>query len=107
MTAAAVSDFASRAAMSRLSVFGTDVVFRGGTVRAIISRAAPALNLESGGFREGATWRLRLPASLQPPPAPLEVFTELSGAARTFYVESCIAADGNMYAEHIVEARQS
>lgn len=93
---------------------GVPIIFRGEVMRALISPGQPDMSLETGGFRHGASWRLRFPASVQPAPGFLgsddgtarEEITEL-GTGRKFYVTGCIPApaDSANAHEHIVEAR--
>lgn len=106
MDRAQLLDFATSAQASRASLFYVDVIFRGETVRVHISPGDPSLDLGSGGFRSGATWRVRVPATLQPAPAAKEVMTEIA-TGRKFYVTTCIPAppDSAMVREHIVEAQ--
>ena len=83
-------------------------------MRVLLSQGQPDVSLETGGFRHGATWRIRFPASLQPPPGFLnstegkakEEITEV-GTGRKFYVTGCIPApeESANAQEHIVEAR--
>ncbi len=109
-----LASFSSRAAEQRLKKHGVPVIFRGETMRVLISQGQPDVSLETGGFRYGATWRIRFPASLQPAPGFLgstegtakEEITEV-GSGRKFYVTGCIPAppDSAVAHEHIVEAR--
>lgn len=109
-----LASFSRRAAESRLQKHGVPVIFRGETMRVLLSQGQPDMSLESGGFRHGATWRLRFPATLQPAPGFLgseegtakEEITEV-GTGRKFYVTGCIPApaDSEVAHEHIVEAR--
>ena len=111
MTAAAVRDFAAHAAAQRNEVFGEDFLFRGETVRCSKSAGTPSLDLGEGGLRTSASLRIRVPASITPPPiaadantrqAPEEFVEVLTG--RRFYVVGCIPAGGSaLAAEHIVE----
>ena len=109
-----LASFSRRAAEQRLKKHGVPIIFRGETLRVLLSQGQPDVSLETGGFRHGGTWRLRFPASLQPAPGFLgnsegkarEEITEIS-TGRKFYVTGCIPApaDSAVAQEHIVEAK--
>lgn len=92
--------------------YGVRVLFRGEELQLAIAPATPTMTLGAGGFRDSASWRIRVPATVQPPPGfnadqkrIKESFVEI-GTGRTFHVVSCVPAapDAALAQEHIVEA---
>lgn len=98
--------FSQAAALQRVTLFGVRVLFRSQPMDIPVPSVDPSLVLESGGYREDAAFKLRFPASVQPPPAPKEVVTEIN-TGRRYHVTTCIPAmtDAPHVHEHIVEAR--
>jgi len=86
-------------------IFGTAAIFRGQQITLAISSSESALNLESGGFRESAGWRIRFPATVQPPPKMKEKVEEV-GTGRIFYITGIrhAAADASIAQEHLADA---
>jgi hypothetical protein len=106
MQRSALSYQAGKAAAQRFDLMGVDVEFRGATVRVLISPDAPSLDLATGGFHTKQLWKIRMPATISPAPAPLERITTASG--RYYVVTSCIPATGAPQSrEHVVQAEWS
>lgn len=108
MNPQSLARFSQAAAQQRATLFGIEVTFRGATITIPKPSVDPTFALEGGGFREEATYRLRLPALIAPPPVAKERITEnVTGA--TYVVVTCVsAAAGAPNAhEHIVEARRA
>ena len=53
MTAAAISAFRDRSATVAHAAHGTEVSFRGETIKVILAPIAIGLDLETGGLRQG------------------------------------------------------
>lgn len=98
--------FSRAAAAQRVTLFGVRVLFRTQPMDIPQPSVDPSLVLESGGYREDAVFKLRFPASVQPPPAPKEVVTEVA-TGRRYHITTCVpaATDAPHVHEHIVEAR--
>lgn len=98
--------FSAAAAAQRVTLFGVRVLFRTNTMDIPAPSIDPTMALEDGGYREGAVYKLRFPASLQPPPRAKEMVTEIATGTR-YHIMTCVAAvrgaaNGH---EHVVEAR--
>lgn len=104
MNPTAAANLAARGAQLLPRIFPTLVIFRGAEI--IVPRPAvdPSFVLGNGGFREGAIFRIRFPANVQPPPAVKEPIQDIR-AQRTYYVISCRpGVEGTAASEHLVEA---
>jgi hypothetical protein len=108
MNAQSLARFSRTAARQRAQLFAISVLFRGETIQIPRPTENPSLDLESGGYQQKATYRLRFPASITPPPAAKEVIVEIA-TGKKYHVATCIPATGDSpnAAEHIVEARLS
>lgn len=108
MNPASLASFSRAAARQRTGLFGTRVIFRGSEITIARPTVDPSFVLDSGGYREGAVFRLRFPAEIQPPPKAKESVQEISSGQKYLLV-TCIpaSADSPLAQEHIVEARQA
>lgn len=106
MNPALLRRFSERAATERMNLVGVEVEFRGEFMRAIITPNDPSVTLQSGGLKEDATFRVRLPGSLIPAPALKEKIREV-GTGRIFHVTGIIAANPQnpLAQEHVVGAQ--
>jgi hypothetical protein len=85
---AQLSEFSDLAASARESLFGISAVFRGQTITVLEATASGSMDLELGGPRVGATWAVRIPKSIQPPPAEKEMLHRLADG-RNFVITHC------------------
>lgn len=101
-----LEEFSRAAAVDRVTLFGVRVMFRSDALDIPAPSIDPTLALGDGGYREGAVYRLRFPASVQPPPRAKEIVAEIA-TGRRYHILTCVpAVEGAPNAhEHIVEAR--
>lgn len=90
------------------AAYGTRALFRGQEIRLAIAAQDSSMSLEHGGFRESASFRIRIPASVQPPPDLKEKIYEI-GTDRTFFIVGVrpAGADATLAQEHIADAELS
>ncbi len=105
MNPAAVAALSKRGSDQRAAAFPTRIVFRGIFYTIAKPTTDPSLTLTVGGFEAAAVFHLRLPASIQPPPADMEQIQEVS-TGRIYYVRGLTPAPPECAAavEHIVTA---
>lgn len=103
-----LENFSRQAVRQRSELFSVRVIFRGVEISIPKPAADPTFALETGGYREGAAFRLRFPAEIQPPPKAKETVQEIA-TGQKYHIATCIpaAADSPLAQEHIVEARQA
>jgi hypothetical protein len=91
--------FSREAAHDRLSLFGIAVIFRGVTVQCLDAGSTGSLDLQIGGFATEATWTLRMPASVMPPPEAKEKIHRVSDG-KLFVVTRCDPAPADSANRH-------
>lgn len=106
MNPSSAAALAKRGIELRSALTGQRFIFRNFEITLPKPSVDPNYVLETGGFKSGALLRLRVPAYVQPPPAPKEQFTDIA-TGRIFYVTTCDPAvpGAATSQEHIVEVR--
>lgn len=86
--------FNQDAAKGRTELFGVPALFRGVQIRVIESSGAQTMANESGGQRIDDSWRIRIPAEVQPAPRVKESIVQI-GTGRAFVITGVVPADPN------------
>ena len=98
MTAAAISAFRDRSATVAHAAHGTEVSFRGETIKVIIATIAIGLDLETGGLRQGGEFTCRiLSSAITTPPQRGETLIHAGRSYRIAEVRQLVHSQ----AEHV------